>query len=123
MAVSVAATRGTAWKTLADLLEYRSQVQPEKTAYRFLENGERATQSVTYGDLARRSRQVGAQLQKMGAAGGRVALLYPSGLEFTAALFGCYYAGATAVPLLPARNGRSLERLRSAVVDADPHVA
>jgi len=123
MVASAGAVRTTAWKTLADLLEYRSQVQPEKTAYRFLDNGERETQCVKYGELARRSRQIGAQLQKMGASGGRVALLYPSGLEFISALFGCYYAGATAVPLLPARHGRSLERLRSTVSDADPEVA
>ena len=123
MAVSVAAVRNTAWKTLADLLEYRSQVQPEQTAYRFLENGERETQSLTYGELARRARQIGGELQRLGATGGRVALLYPSGLDFIAAFFGCHYAGATAVPLLPARNGRSLDRLRSAVFDADPQVA
>src|SRR5262245_22596480 len=123
MAVSVAAVRSTAWKSLADLLEHRSQVHPEQTAYRFLENGERETQSLTYGELARRARQIGGELQRLGAASGRVALLYPSGLDFIAAFFGCHYAGAMAVPLLPARNGRSLDRLRSAVFDADPQVA
>src|SRR5207248_3600674 len=50
-------------------------------------------------------------LRLLGAAGGRIALLYPTGVEFIEALFGALYAGATAVPLnIPSAN-ISVQRL------------
>jgi acyl-CoA synthetase (AMP-forming)/AMP-acid ligase II len=119
---STAARRAPAWQTLAGLLEYRSQHQAERKAFTFLENGDRESESVTYRELGLRARQVGAELQRMGASGERVVLIYPSGLEFIAAFFGCHYAGASAVPVLPARHGRAMERLQSIIKDADPAV-
>jgi acyl-CoA synthetase (AMP-forming)/AMP-acid ligase II len=113
----------TAWVTLVDLLEYRGQHQPEQTAFTFLENGEREGASLSYGELARRARRIGEELEGAGARGGTVALLYPSGLDFIAALFGCFYAGATAVPALPPRADRSNERLAAILVDARPIAA
>ena len=47
--------------------------------------------------------------------GERVLLLYPPGLEYVAALFGCLYAGAVAVPAYPPRFNRPMLRLRTMV--------
>ena len=47
-------------------------------------------------------------------------LLYPPGLEFITAFFGCLYAGVVAVPAYLPRVNRPMTRLRSLVVDADP---
>jgi acyl-CoA synthetase (AMP-forming)/AMP-acid ligase II len=116
-------TPATAWSTLVDLLEYRSQHQPERTAFTFLENGEREAGSLSFGELARRARCVGHELEIAGARGGTVALLYPSGLDFIGALFGCFYAGATAVPALPPRADRSIDRLTAILEDSRPVVA
>ncbi len=66
---------------------------------------------------------MGRELEIAGARGGAVALLYPSGLDFIAALFGCFYAGATAVPALPPRADRSIERLTAILDDSGPIVA
>src|SRR5262249_20589376 len=59
--------------------------------------------------------------------GGQPALLvYPPGLEFISAFFGCLYGGAIAVPVYPPdpmRLERSLPRLRAIIDDARPVVA
>ena len=55
-----------------------------------------------------------------GCDGGRALLLYPPGLEFIAAFFGCLYAGVVAVPAYLPRLNRPMTRLRSIVVDAQP---
>ena len=54
------------------------------------------------------------------APGERALLLYPPGLEFIAAFFGCLYAGVVAVPAYLPRLNRPMTRLRSIVVDAQP---
>jgi acyl transferase domain-containing protein/acyl-CoA synthetase (AMP-forming)/AMP-acid ligase II/acyl carrier protein len=45
-------------------------------------------------------------------------LLYPPGLDYIAAFFGCVYSGAIAVPAYPPHRNRSLDRLLWIVRDA-----
>ena len=61
-------------------------------------------------------------LQRLDARGKRVLLLYPPGLEYIAAFFGCFYAGAVAVPAYPPRLNRSLDRLQTIIADAQASV-
>ncbi len=49
-----------------------------------------------------------------------ILLLYPPGLEFVEAFFGCLYAGCVAVPAYPPKANRSFGRLRAIVHDARP---
>jgi acyl-CoA synthetase (AMP-forming)/AMP-acid ligase II len=109
--------------TLTELLRYRAAQQPHRRAYTFLRDGETDEVHLTYGELDRQARSIGAQLQHLGAAGRRVLLLYPAGLEYIAAFFGCLYAGAIAVPAYPPRLNRSIERLQAIVDDAQATVA
>ena len=109
--------------TLVDLLRRRAAASPADTACIFLLDGEEDEARLTLSELDRTARAVGARLQEMGAAGGRVAVLEPPGLDFVAALFGCLYAGAVAVPLFPPDSERTRRRLRSAMTDARPAVA
>ena len=81
---------------------------------------------MTFADLDRRARAIGALLQSYGASGERALLLYPAGLEFIAAFFGCLYAGVIAVPVPspnPAQPQRTLSRLRAIADDARPSIA
>jgi len=55
--------------------------------------------------------------------GERALLLYPSGLEFIAAFFGCLYAGVVAVPVYPPKRNQNLFRLLSIVNDAQAKLA
>lgn len=112
--------------TLVDLLLAQSAQWPDKRAYTFLLDGELAEVHLTYQELNRRAQAIGALLQRHGVEGGRVLLLYPPGLDYIAAFFGCLYAGAVAVPAYPpnpARLERTLPRLQAIVADARPAVA
>jgi acyl-CoA synthetase (AMP-forming)/AMP-acid ligase II/acyl carrier protein len=104
--------------TLIDLLRLRAQGLPDLAAYTFLLDGERDEARLTFGELDEQARTIAAWLQSEGATGERVLLLYPPGLGYIAAFFGCLYAGATAVPAYPPRNNHSLHRLQSIVTDA-----
>ena len=101
--------------TGVDLLRYRCLHQPDQIAFTFLEDGETESDRQTYSELDRRSRAIAAQLQALSASGERVLLLYPPGLEYIVAFFGCLYAGAIAVPAYPPRNQRHAARLQTAV--------
>jgi amino acid adenylation domain-containing protein len=52
-----------------------------------------------------------------------VLLLFPPGLDYIAAFFGCLYANTIAVPAYPPRQNRNLDRLRKVVYDARPAIA
>jgi amino acid adenylation domain-containing protein len=112
--------------TLIELLRSRTALHPEKRAYTFLLDGDLEEVQLSYSDLDRRAQAIGALLQHHGATGERVLLLYPPGLDYLAAFFGCLYAGAIAVPAYPpnpARFERTLPRLRTIVGDARPSIA
>src|SRR3712207_9139080 len=82
--------------TFVDLLRYRAQHQSEQTAYTFLLDGETEVHRLTYQELDIQARAIASQLQCLNAIGSRALLLYPPGLEFITAFFGCLYAGVVA---------------------------
>ncbi|HEX5759349.1 MAG TPA: AMP-binding protein, partial [Thermoanaerobaculia bacterium] len=108
--------------TLVEVLRARAREHPGRCAYTFLEDGDAEASSCTYGELDARARAVGGLLQAAGAAGERILLLYPPGLDFVAGFFGALYAGAVAVPVHPPRFQRGLGRLRRLAEDARPAV-
>ncbi len=108
----------TQLSTLIDLLRLRSLNEPTLTAYRFLADAEKETTNISYGELDLRARAVAAALQDRGLQNERVLLLYPPGLDFIAAFFGCLYAGAVAIPSGMPRTKRSLARLQAIADDA-----
>ncbi len=110
--------------TLVELLCRRALQQPEKRTYTFLIDGEVEGAHLTYAELDVRARAIGAVLQQRVERGSRAMLIYPADLEFTAAFFGCLYAGVIAVPTYPpqTRTKRSLAKLRSIMNDVQPSV-
>ncbi|MEN6450336.1 MAG: aminotransferase class I/II-fold pyridoxal phosphate-dependent enzyme [Thermoguttaceae bacterium] len=78
---------------------------------------------MTYRDLDRQARAIGAWLESRDLVGQRALLLYPAGLEFIAAFFGCLYAGVVAVPVYPPRRNRSMNRIQAIADDANAQVA
>jgi amino acid adenylation domain-containing protein len=117
--------------SLLEIIRWRSQKQPKQQAYCFLLDGEVEIQTLTYGELDAQSQRIAGLLQACGVKKGeRVLLLYPPGLEFITAFFGCLYAGAIAVPAYPPRANQSLSRLSAIAkrsvgiaTDADSTVA
>ncbi|MEH1781246.1 MAG: fatty acyl-AMP ligase [Nostoc sp.] len=110
------------FSTLIDLLSYRAKNQPEKTAYIFLRDGETEENRLTYGELDLQARSLATHLQSLISPGERALLLYPPGLEFISAFFGCLYAGVIAVPAYPPRANMNLLRLQAIVKDAQAKV-
>lgn len=109
--------------TLVEVLQWRATHQATEIAYRFVHNGDTEDALVTYAELDRRARAIGASLQELRAGGRPALLLYPPGLEYIAAFFGCLYAGTIAVPVYPPRLNRHLLRLQSILTDAQAAVA
>ncbi|HEX8559980.1 MAG TPA: amino acid adenylation domain-containing protein [Pyrinomonadaceae bacterium] len=103
---------------LVELLQARAARHPERLAFTFLRDGEGEESHLTYWELERQARAIGAWLQGLNLRGERVLLLYPPGLEYVAAFWGCLYAGAVAVPAYPPRLNRHTERLQAVVADA-----
>jgi len=106
-----------------DLVRHRAQYQPDEIAFVYLVDGENEQISLTNKELDRQARGIAAWLQSLGLVGERALLLYPPGLEFTAAFFGCLYAGVVAVPVYPPRRNRSLTRIQAIADDAEAKVA
>src|SRR6185369_12465391 len=121
--------RITGVSTLPELLHRRAREQPGREACTFLKDGETEEGSFTYGRLDRRARALGALLQGRAAAGDRILLLYPPGLEYVAAFLACQYAGMVPVPAYPPtadrrdREDRGLPRLRAIAADAGVDLA
>jgi acyl-CoA synthetase (AMP-forming)/AMP-acid ligase II/acyl carrier protein len=117
MTGSIAHSQTTA-TTLVELLQWRSLSSPGRHSHTFLRDGESDESHLTYGELDRLARAIAARLQQWQARGERAILLYPPGLDYIAALFGCLYAGAIAIPLYPPRPNRSIKRIASIVEDS-----
>src|ERR1700674_4056042 len=112
--------------TLVDILRWRALNQPDQLAYTFLQDGETEEINLTYAELDRKARAIGTRLQSLGAYGERALLVYPPGLEFVAAFFGCLYAGVVAVPVYhphSTRLDKTLPKFRAIANDAQPLVA
>lgn len=109
--------------TLVELLRHRATYQPDDIAFIYLVDGETEEQPITYRELDRQARAIAAWLQTHDLVGERALLLYPPGLDFIAAFFGCLYAGVVAVPVYPPRRNRSMERIQAISDNARARVA
>lgn len=107
------------FSTLVDALGKRAQHQPDKKAYTFLKDGEIEADTLSYQELEQLARAIAVKLQSFNAIGQRALLLYPPGLEFIAAFFGCLLAGVVAVPVYPPRANQSISRLLAIATDAE----
>ena len=114
---------GAEHETFVDLLQWRARQTPKQQAYTFLVDGDADAVHLTYEELDRQARAIGARLQSMGAAGERALLLYPPGLDYIAAFFGCLYAGVIAVPAYPPQRKRTLPRLQSILENSQSRFA
>nr|VFK23759.1 MAG: Acyl transferase domain-containing protein [Candidatus Kentron sp. MB] len=108
--------------TLVELLQQQARNQPDKMAYTFLADGETEEASLTYAQLDRQARAIAARLGEFASPSERALLLYPAGLSFIAAFFGCLYAGVIAVPTYPPRRNRPDPRFWAIADDAQATV-
>jgi acyl-CoA synthetase (AMP-forming)/AMP-acid ligase II/acyl carrier protein len=112
--------------SVADLLALRAKERPQQAAFVFLPEAGRAGGSAeitwTYGELDRRARAIAGELSLKANVGDRAVLVFPPGLEFIAAFFGCLYAGVLPVPSTHPKPRRASSRLDAIVADCKPTV-
>ncbi len=109
--------------TLVDVLRNRAMEQPHQTIYNFLVDGETEEISLTYGQLEQKAKAIAAYLQSVCSPQDRVLLLFPAGLDYITAFFGCLYAGVIAIPAYPPRPNRSLNRIYNILQNAQTNIA
>ena len=109
-------------RTLVDALELRVQRDAGYCAYKYL-NDDGIVSSLTIGQLDQRARAIAAWLQDRCSIGDRVLLVYPPGLEFVTAFFGCLYAGVLPVPATYPKPRRPMPRLLAIGIDCGAELA
>lgn len=108
---------------IVERLKYWVEVQPDNDAFIFLVDGEEEEVQLTYRELDRRACAMAQQLTEMGLRGERALLLYPPGLDFVIAFYGCLYAGVIVVPAYPPKRNRNMQRIQAISDDAQASVA
>ena len=109
--------------TLGEILSRRAAQEPDRVGFVFLPDSDGSDEQLTYGELDRRAAAVAAALSRVAAPGDRALLLFPAGLDFVAAFFGCLYAGVIAVPVASSLGGRldrSVAALDAIAADCEP---
>ncbi len=101
------------------MLSGQARRSPSELAFEFRNTSLEIDQALTYAELDEEARFIAGALERHGSLRGRPAiLLYPPGLEFIAAFFGCLYAGVIPAPamlsLTPASVGRIAGMVKSA---------
>jgi acyl-CoA synthetase (AMP-forming)/AMP-acid ligase II len=104
--------------TLPEVLQTRAIHTPDQVAFIFLADGEDQEEKITYSELHHAALAISQQLAELEAEGERVLMLFAPGLEFIKALFGCFYARVIAVPAYPPRKNRSVDRIKTLVIDS-----
>ncbi|MEM6252537.1 MAG: AMP-binding protein [Cyanobacteria bacterium P01_D01_bin.156] len=113
--------------TLVNVLQWRALHEPDRVACQFLSADvsdiAKAVQDnyLSYADLDRRATLISKCLQRylsQHSSPQPILLAYVPGLDFIAGLFGCWYAGAIAVPVRPSKRHQSGERWRHILNDA-----
>lgn len=118
--------RNTAPNTLIELLCWRAQSQSDQLLYTFLDEDNGEGSSLSYSMLDVAARAIAVQLRRYITSQQRILLLFPPGLDYIAAFFGCLYAGGVAVPTFPPAptrmSRRIASRLGAIVADAQPAI-
>jgi thioester reductase-like protein len=88
---------------ILDHLDRLADEHPNKLLYSYLDVNGDPLESYTYASFLHRAQAIAGHLRKEGhfAAGDRILLAYPPGLEMICAFFGCVRAGLIPVPVYP----------------------
>ncbi|MFL6085326.1 MAG: AMP-binding protein [Mycobacterium sp.] len=109
--------------SLPALLRERASLQPDDTAYTFIDyehDWAGIAESLTWFQVYRRTRNVARELRLSASPGDRAVILAPQGLDYIVAFLGALQAGLIAVPLSVPLGGVSDERVDSVLRDALP---
>lgn len=104
--------------SIAHCLQARALQHPADIAFRWFNDFDRID-TLTWSALHERATAVAAAIRARTPAQSHVLLCLPQGLEFIAAIFGCFYAGCTAVPVYPPDSAKTLPRFNRIFADSE----
>src|ERR1700730_11957958 len=111
------------FSSLVTLLAGRAESQPDERAYIFLSDRGAEEAVITFRELDDAARALAARLTKVAQPGDRVILVFPPGLEFLIAFFGCLIARVIAVPMMVPRRQSARDSSAGIMANCEPAVA
>lgn len=109
--------------SLVTLLARRADVQADDRAYVFVSDRGTEEATLTFRQLHEAARTLAARLATVATPGDRAVLVFPPGLEFMVAFFGCLMAGVIAVPLMMPRRNSARDASAAILASCAPAVA
>ncbi len=111
------------FSSLVTLLAHRAETQPDDRAYLFLSDRGTEEAALTFSQLHDAAQALAAQLTKIAKPGDRAILVFPPGLEFLVAFFGCLIARVIAVPMMVPRRQSARDSSAGIMANCEPVVA
>jgi len=111
------------FSSLVTLLAWRAKSQPDERAYVFLGDRGAEEAAITFRELHESAKALAARLTKIARPGDRAILVFPPGLEFLVAFFGCQIAGVIAVPMMMPRRQSARDSSARIMANCEPVVA
>jgi acyl-CoA synthetase (AMP-forming)/AMP-acid ligase II len=108
---------------LIDLIDHRARTQPRDRAYIFLPDREQEEMALSFAELRDQALSIAQRLSGRARPGDRALLLFPAGLEFIIAFFGCLLAGVIPVPMMIPRRASARDASAAILADCTPRVA
>src|ERR1700745_2923805 len=108
--------------SMVDLLRRRAAEQPDDRAYVSLSEKGSEEAQMKFSESHRRAAVVAMHLARRLRKGDRALLMFPPGLDFIVAFFGCLAAGVIAVPIMPPRRTSTRDSSESIVADCGARV-
>jgi acyl-CoA synthetase (AMP-forming)/AMP-acid ligase II len=111
------------FSSLVALLTERAWSQADDRAYIFLNDRGSEEAALTYAELNDAARALAARLTNLVRPGDRALLVFPPGLEFIVAFFGCLIARVIAVPMMMPRRNSARDASAAILANCEPTVA
>ena len=111
------------FSSLVTLLAGRAETQPADRAYLFLSDRGAEEAVLTFRELHDAARALATRLAETTRPGDRALLVFPPGLEFIVAFFGCLMARVIAVPMMLPRRQGARDASASIIANCEPVVA
>lgn len=111
------------FSSLVTLLARRAESQPDERAYIFLGDLGVEEAVITFGRLHASAQGVARRLTAIAQPGDRAILVFPPGLEFLVAFFGCLIARVIAVPMMMPRRQSARDSSAAIMANCEPVVA
>ena len=111
------------FRSLVALLARRAADQGDDRAYVFVSDRGTEETALTFRQLHDASRALASRLTATAQPGERAILVFPPGLEFMVAFFGCLMAGMIAVPMMMPRRNSARDASAAILANCTPALA